>query len=86
MYDEVKAHIQEMLDVGAIRPSNSPWTSAVILVQKKRWKLQFCINLWKLNARTIKDAYSLPRIDETLGCLNGAEWFSSLDLNLCIGK
>ena len=33
-----------------------------------------------MNARTIKDAYSLPRIDETLDCLNGAEWFSSLDL------
>ena len=32
MYDEVKAHIQEMLDVGAIRPSNSPWASAVVLV------------------------------------------------------
>ena len=39
MYDEVKAHIQEMLDVGAIRPSNSPWASAVILVQKKRWEI-----------------------------------------------
>ena len=80
MYDEVKAHIQEMLDVGVIRPSNSPWDSAVILVWKKDGKLQFCINLQKLNARTIKDAYSLPRIDETLDCLNGVEWFSSLDL------
>ena len=35
-----------------------------------------------MNARTIKDAYSLPRIDETLDCLNGVEWFSSLDLKL----
>ena len=33
-----------------------------------------------MNARTIKDAYTLPRIDETLDCLNGMEWFSSLDL------
>ena len=39
MYEEVKVHIQEMLDVGAIRPSNSPWVSAVVLVQKKRWKI-----------------------------------------------
>ena len=82
MYEEVKAHIQEMLNVGAIRPSNSPWSSAVVLVWKKDGKLWFCINLQKLNARTIKDAYSLPRIDETLDCLNGAEWFSSLDLKL----
>ena len=80
MYEEVKVHIQEMLDVGAIRPSNSPWASAVVLVQKKDGKLQFCIDLWKLNARTIKDAYCLPRIDETLDCLNGAKWFSSWDL------
>ena len=80
MYDEVKVHIQEMLDVGAIRSSNSPWASAVVLVWKKDGKLWFCIKLQKLNARTIKDAYSLPRIDETLDCLNGTEWFSSLDL------
>ena len=71
-----------MLDVGAIRPSNSPWASAVVLVWKKDGKLRFCINLQKLNARTIKDAYSLPRIDKTVDCLNGAEWFSSLDLKL----
>ena len=47
---------------------------------EKDGKLQFCINLQNLNARTIKDAYSLPPIDETLDCLNGAKWFSSLDL------
>ena len=39
MYDEVKTHIQEMLDVGAIRPSNSPWASAIVLVWKKRWEI-----------------------------------------------
>ena len=80
MYEEVKAHIQEMLDVGAIRPSNSPWARAIALLWIKDRKLWFCIDLQKLNARTIEDAYSLPRIDETLDCLNGAEWFSSLDL------
>ena len=46
MYDEVKVQIQEMLDVGTIRPSNSPWASAVILVHKKDGKLRFCIDLW----------------------------------------
>ena len=35
MYEVVEVHIQEMLDVGAIRPSNSPWASAVVLVGKK---------------------------------------------------
>ena len=45
MYDEVKVHIQETLDVGAIRPSNSPWASAVALVKKTDGKLWFCIDL-----------------------------------------
>ena len=47
---------------------------------EKNEKLQFCIDLQKLNVRTIKDAYSLLQSDETLDCLKGAEWFYSLDL------
>ena len=66
MYDEVKAHIQEMLDLGAIRHSNSPWSSAIVLVRKKDGRLRFCIDLRKLNNRTVKDAYSLPRIETLL--------------------
>ena len=80
LFDEVKNHLKEMIEVGAIRKSNSPWASAVVLVRKKDGSLRFCIDLCKLNARTIKDAYSLPRIDETLDCLGGAMIFTSLDL------
>ena len=79
-YEEVKQHLKEMLEIGAISKSKSPWTSAVVLVRKKDGFLRFCIDLRKLNARTVKDAYSLPRIEETLDCLNGAQWFTSLDL------
>ena len=42
--------------------------------------LRFCIDLRKLNNRTVKDGYSLPRIEDTLDCLHGAVWFSTLDL------
>ena len=63
IYDEVKAHIQEMLDLGAIRPSNSPWPSAIVLVRKKDDGLRICIDLRRLNNRTVKDAYSLPKIE-----------------------
>ena len=35
MYDDIRAHIQEMLDIGAIQKSHSPWASTVVLVQKK---------------------------------------------------
>ena len=80
LFEEVKNHLKEMIQVGAIRCSNSPWANAVVLVRKKDGSLHFCIDLRKLNARTIKDAYSLPHIDETLDCLGGAIIFTSLDL------
>ena len=79
-YEAVRKHLQEMLDLGAIRPSDSPSCSAVILVKKKSGELRFCIDLRKLNARRVKDAYSLLRIDETLERLKGSCVFSSLDL------
>ena len=79
-YEEVRKHLKEMLDIGAIRRSNSPWASPVVLVRKKDGSLRFCIDLRKLNARTVKDAYSLPRIEDALDSLNGACIFTSLDL------
>ena len=63
MYSDVRAHIQEMLDIGAIHKSHSPWANAVVLVQKKDCGLRFCIDLRTLNNQTVKDAYSLPQID-----------------------
>ena len=80
MYDDVKAHLQEMLDISAIRKSHSPLASTVVLVQKKDGSLRFCIDVRKLNNWTIKDAYSLPHIDETLNSLQGSQWFSLLNL------
>ena len=69
-----------MMEIGAIQKSASPWVRAVVLFRKKDGSLRFCIDLRKLNARTIKSAYSLPCIEESLDCLNGARIFTSLDL------
>ena len=80
LYEKVKAHLQEMVEVGAIRRSFSPWASALVLVRKKDGGLRFCIDLHKLNNRTVKDGYSLPHIEDTLDCLHGAVWFSTLDV------
>ena len=80
LYEEVKNHLQEMVEVGAIRRSFSPWASAVVLVRKKDGVLRLCIDLHKLNNRTIKDGYSLPKIEDALDCLHGAVWFFTLDL------
>ena len=79
-YKEVKKHLQKMIETGAIHKSTSPWASPVILVQKKDGGLQFCVNLRKLNSRTIMDVQSLLRIEDSLDCLDGATNFTSLDL------
>ncbi len=53
LYEEVRKHIQEMLDVGMITKSYSPWASPVVLVRKKDKGLRICIDYHKLNARTV---------------------------------
>ena len=80
LLDEVWEQLQEMLDGGAIRPSQSLWCNAVVLVQKKDGGLWFCINFWRLNARTKKDSYPLPRMQETMESMVGARFFSTMDL------
>ena len=77
---EVRNHLQEMLESGAIRPSQSAWCNAVVLVQKKDGSLWFCIDFCHLNAHMKKDSYPLPRIQEALESLVGARHFSCLDL------
>ena len=79
MVEQVRNHLKEMLEFGAIRPSQRTWCNAVVLVRKKDGSLHFCINFQCLNAHT-KDSYPLPRIQEALDSLVGAGHFSFLDL------
>ena len=80
MFEEVWQYLKEMLDAGAIRESQSPYSSNVVLVRKKDNSLRFCIDFRQLNSRTIPDAYLLPRIEETIDSLSGSKYFSKLDL------
>ena len=80
LLEEVWQNIQDMLDGGAIHPSQSPWCNAVVLVRKKDGTLWFCIDFRRLNACTKKDAYPLPRMQETMECMVGTQLFSSMDL------
>ena len=80
LLDKVREHLQEMLDGGAIRPSQSPWCNAVVLVQKKDGGLWFCIDFRRLNAWTKKDSYPLPHMQETMESMVGAQFFSMMDL------
>ncbi|GFV40676.1 retrovirus-related Pol polyprotein from transposon 297 [Trichonephila clavipes] len=78
----IHEEVQKMLDEGIVQPSESPWSSPIVLVRKKKdgsWR--FCVDYRKLNSVTKKkDVYPLPRIDDTLDCLKGAMFFSSMDL------
>ena len=60
--------MKEVLGMGAIRNSTSPLASAVVLMRKKDGSLRFYIYLKRLNVRMLRDAHSLPRINETLDC------------------
>ena len=72
--------VKEMLDGGQIEPSDSPWASPVVLVTKKDRKMRCCVDYPRLNALTTKDAYPLPRIDDSLRLLGNQQWFSTMDL------
>ena len=71
--------VERMLKDDVIEPSNSPWASPIVLVTKKDGSVRFCVDYRKVNELTCKDAYPLPRIDETLDTLGGAQWFCTMD-------
>ena len=77
---EIKSLLQDLLNRKIIRRSVSPYASPIVVVRKKNGQLRLCIDYRCLNAKTQKDAFPLPRIDETLESLGGANLFSSLDL------
>lgn len=79
-YDEVKAHIHQLLERQIIRESCSPFASPIVLVKKKDGSLRLCVDYRQLNAKTRKDAFPLPRIEESLDALSGSRWFSTMDL------
>ena len=80
LQDSVSKEVKMMLHQGVIRESNSPWSSPVVMV-KKDGSWRFCIDFRKLNERTEKDAYPLPRIDETLEALASGYWQVEVEEN-----
>ena len=84
---ELQKQLKELLKLGLIRPSSSPWGAPVLFVRKKPdpgsnkpGALRMCIDYRMLNKFTIRNSSSLPRIDECLEQLSGKKFFSSLDL------
>ncbi|KAK1415031.1 hypothetical protein QVD17_30800 [Tagetes erecta] len=77
---ELMKQVQELLDLGFIRPSSSPWGAPVLFVKKKDGSMRMCIDYRELNKLTIKNKYPLPRIDDLFDQLQGASYFSKIDL------
>ncbi|KAH8324662.1 hypothetical protein KR074_003527, partial [Drosophila pseudoananassae] len=77
---EINLKVEELLEKGCIEPSNSAYSSPIVMVKKKTGQWRMCVDFRQINAKSIKDAYPMPRINFVLEKLREARFFSSLDL------
>lgn len=76
----LREYLDENLKKGYIRPSRSPAGYPILFVPKKNGKLRLCVDYRQLNDITIKNRYPLPLIKELRDRLQGAKWFTAMDL------
>lgn len=77
---EVKEHLQSLMRQGIIRESSSNYSSPIVLVRRKDGRLRICTDLRSLNFKVIRDMHPLPRIEESMDAIQGAKYFTCLDL------
>ena len=80
--EELEVELDQLLYVGCIEPSSSPYASGLVLVRKKDGGLRVCVDYRGINKNTVPDRYPFPRVDElidTVGKQKG-KFFTSLDL------
>lgn len=76
----IRQLLEDMKSNGILQESHSPWAAPLVLIPKKDGQLRFCVDYRKPNAITNKDAYPLPRIEESLTALKSTKYLSTLDL------
>ena len=75
LIEEGREHLQEMMDAGAIRDSESLYSSKFVIVWMKDGSIRFCVDFRKLNNHTIKDAHAISCIEDSLHLLAGTNYF-----------
>ena len=81
LMDELRQHLRQLQEMGVIEESSSAWCSPVVLVRKKCGDLRVCVDYRFLNAKTKKDSYRIPSIEELIDMLGGSTWFATLDVS-----
>ncbi|XP_052680025.1 uncharacterized protein LOC128160712 [Crassostrea angulata] len=71
MMDTVKDEVSKMLEFGVIEPSDSPYSSPIVLVVKKDYTYRFCVDFRALNRITVFDAEPMPDVDAMFAKLSG---------------
>ena len=78
--DACREEIETLLEYDMIEPSKSSWACGVVMAKKKGDQMRLCGDFRYLNSVTVKDAYPIPRIDESFSKLGDAKFFTTLDL------
>ena len=78
--DKLKAEIDQLLNLGIIRPSTSPWSAPVVCVVKPGGEIRMCVDYRRLNSLTLNDVYPMPRVDEIVDTISPSKFITTLDL------
>jgi hypothetical protein len=78
--EEVKRQIQDLMDKGLVRQSLSPCVVLTVLSPNKEGGWRMCTDSRAINKITIRYRFPLPRMDDLMDCLSGANYFSKIDL------